>query len=144
MVTVNMLKPYYIKAEVDYIRVILAYQYFSVLINQKVYQFIPVEAKEIRINRRTRKVENVEAKFAFQKGKEVVYMTISELILLPDFVNQLHSIAEPYYISENTIDQVNESAIMIHELENENVKRLIDKALDEQDEEAFNALVKYL
>ncbi|UJL45367.1 IDEAL domain-containing protein [Virgibacillus sp. NKC19-16] len=144
MVTVNMLKPYYIKAEVDYVRVILAYQYFSVLINQKVYQFIPVEAKEIRINRRTRKVENVEAKFAFQKGKEVVYMTISELILLPDFVNQLHSIAEPYYISENTTDRINESAIMIRELENENVKRLIDKALDERDEEAFNTLVRYL
>lgn len=144
VVTVNMLKPYYIKTEDNYIRVILAYQYFSVLINQKVYQFIPVEAKEIRINRRTRKVENVEAKFAFQKGKEVVYMTLSELILLPDFLNQLHSIAESYYISENTTEQINESAIIFRELENENVKRLIDKALDERDEEAFHNLVKFL
>ncbi|WP_373893406.1 IDEAL domain-containing protein [Virgibacillus natechei] len=144
MVTVNMFKPYYIKAEDNHVRVILAYQYFSVLINQKVYQFIPVEEKEIRINRRTRKVENVEAKFAFQKGKEVVYMTVSELILLQDFVDQLHSIAEPYYINENTVDQINESAIIIRELENENMKRLIDKALDDRDEEAFNNLVKYL
>ncbi|MBY7144132.1 IDEAL domain-containing protein [Virgibacillus sp. NKC19-3] len=144
MVTVNMLKPYYIKAEDNYLRIILAYQYFSVLINQKIYQFIPVEAKEIRIHRRTGKVENVEAKFAFQKGKEVIYMTVSELMLLPDFVDQLHSIAEPYYINETAIDQKNESAIIVRELEHENVKRLIDKALDEQDKEAFHTLVKYL
>lgn len=55
MVTVKMLKPYYIKTEEEYVRVILAYQYFSVVINKKVYQFIPVEANEIRINRKTKK-----------------------------------------------------------------------------------------
>lgn len=146
MVTVKMLKPYYIKADTKYVRVILAYQYFSVLINQKVYQFIPVEAKEIRIDRSTQKVENIDAKFAFQKGKDVVYVSMSELISLPDFLYQLHAIAEPYYQKETTSknEQDNESAIIISELEQLNIKRLIDKALDERDKDAFYSLSKLL
>ncbi|GAB3068700.1 IDEAL domain-containing protein [Virgibacillus ainsalahensis] len=147
MVTVKMLKPYYIKAEEDVVRVILAYQYFSVLINKQVYQFIPVEAKEIRINRRTKKVENMEAKFAFQHEKDIVYMTIAELISLPDFLVQLNGIAEPYYENEISVDsdkQKTESAIFIRELEKQNIKRLIDKALDDRDEVTFYQLAKLL
>jgi uncharacterized protein YpiB (UPF0302 family) len=146
MVTVKMLKPYYIKADADYVRVILAYQYFSVIINQQVYQFIPVEAKEIRIDRKTRKVKNLEAKFAFQKGKEVVYVSMSELISLPDFLEQLHAIAEPYYKKDvmDQSDAENENVVIIAELERMNLKRLIDKALDDRDEESFNQLIKLL
>ncbi|WP_072889023.1 IDEAL domain-containing protein [Ornithinibacillus halophilus] len=146
MISVKMLKPYYIKADDQYVRIILAYQYFAVVINKKVYQFIPIEAKEIRINRKTRKVENVGARFAFQKGKDIVYMTMSELISLPDFLFQLHSIAKPYYDSmqmdSKQIKDVN--AVIIDELEHQNIKRLIDKALDERDEEVFRKLVQLL
>src|SRR5690625_6896551 len=62
MITVKMLKPYYIKSNAQHVRVVLAYQYFSVVINQDVYQFIPVEAKEIRLNRTNKKVENINAR----------------------------------------------------------------------------------
>lgn len=146
MVTVKMLKPYYIKADTNNVRVILAYQYFSVLINKKVYQFIPVEAKEIRIDRSTQKVKNIDAKFAFQKGKDVVYVSMSELISLPDFLHQLHAIAEPYYKKDakSINEQENESAIIIEELERLNIKRLIDRALDERDKKTFEALAKLL
>lgn len=146
MVTVKMLKPYYIKADAEYVRVILAYQYFSVIINQQVYQFIPVEAKEIRIDRSTRKVKNIDANFAFQKGKDVVYVSMSELITLPDFMEQLHAIAEPYYKKDTKEkkDPEDESAAIIYELEQMNLKRLIDKALDERDEIAFKQLVEFL
>lgn len=58
MFTVKMLRPYYIKADEDHVRVILAYQYFSLFINEKVYQFVPTKAKEIQISRRTQKVVN--------------------------------------------------------------------------------------
>ncbi|MGM8213693.1 hypothetical protein ACLIBH_13025 [Virgibacillus sp. W0430] len=81
MVTVKMLKPYYIKMSNDYVRVILAYQYFSIVINNKVYQFVPIEEKEIRINRKTQEVANIEAKFAFQKGKDIIYITMKKLFL---------------------------------------------------------------
>ncbi|WP_188454160.1 IDEAL domain-containing protein [Virgibacillus oceani] len=146
MVTVKMLKPYYIKEDENYVRIVLAYQYFAVFINNKVYQFVPVEAKEIRINRKTQKVENIEDKFAFQKGKEIIYIPMAELVSLPDFLIELHSIAEPYYVKEEQekIEQKNETAIIIDELEQINVRRLIDKALDERDEKSFHSLVKLL
>ncbi|WP_085991335.1 IDEAL domain-containing protein [Oceanobacillus senegalensis] len=153
MVTVKMLKPYYIKTDSKYVRIVLAYQYFSVVIDNKDYQFIPIEANEFRINRRTQKVENIDAKFAFQHGKEVVYLTLAKLITLPDFLQQLHAIAGSYYIretketnemEESKKDNSIESAIIIEELEKMNVKRLIDKALDDRDEAVFKELVKYL
>lgn len=147
MVTVKMLKPYYIKTDQNFVRVILAYQYFAIFINQKVYQFVPIEAKEIRINRRTKKIANMDAKFAFQKGKDIIHIPMTELISLPDFLMQIHSIAKPYYvhdISENEPEQHFENAEMMEKLEKENIKRLIDNALDLRDEAAFYKLVKLL
>src|SRR5690625_7776425 len=98
MITVKMLKPYYIKANAQHVRVVLAYQYFSVVINQDVYQFIPAEAKEIRPTRTKKKVENINARSASQKGKKDGYMSMTELISLPACIDQLHSIAEPSFI----------------------------------------------
>ena len=145
MISVKMLKPYYIKADEQFVRIILAYQYFSVVINKIVYQFIPVEGKEIRINRRTRKVENVGSRFAFQKEKEIIYLTMTELITLPDFLTQLHNIAKPYYNTGQEINEINtEIELVMEELEKINIKRLIDKALDERDEKTFRELVKLL
>lgn len=149
MVTVKMLKPYYIKTEETHVRIILAYQYFSVLINRKVYQFIPVEANEIRIDRRTKKVVNTEAVFAFQNGKDVVNLPMSKLISLPDFLKQLDAIAESYYIQEQENDvsisiMEEELALLIEEMEKNNIRRLIDLALDNRDKHAFDRLTKLL
>ena len=102
MVTVKMLKPYYVKTEEKYIRIILAYQYFSIIMNKKVYQFIPVKSTEVRINRKTKKIENVDDVFAFQKGKEVLTISMSQLISIPGFLEMLHRIAESYYLPEDT------------------------------------------
>lgn len=149
MVTVKMLKPYYIKMSTEYIRVILAYQYFSVLINDKVYHFVPIEEQEIRIDRKTQQVVNIEATFAFQKGKDIIHIAMKKLISLPDFLVQLHSIAEPYYKQSEIENKgkdvsIDEGAIMIEELEKLNIKRLIDKSLDDRDDQAFYELVKLL
>ncbi|WP_010647669.1 IDEAL domain-containing protein [Oceanobacillus massiliensis] len=147
MVTVKMLKPYYVKTEQESIRVILAYQYFSVMINKKVYQFIPVESNEIRINRKTKKVENTEAVFAFQNGKDIVNVPMSKLISIPDFLQQLHSIAESYYQNESELSKTEQEkaiALLIDDLEKDNLKRLIDRALDLRDKKSFYALSKQL
>lgn len=143
MVTVKMLKPYHIKADPNKLYVIVSPPYFTVSINKEEYQFVPMKAREIIINRRTRLIENVEAEFAFQKGENVIYIAMSELILMPDFVVQLDSIAAPFYIRpiEHT-DEVND--VIIDELERLNKRRLIDKALDERDEDAFYELLKLL
>src|SRR5690625_4055422 len=147
MVSVKLLKPYYIKMNSEYIRVILAYQYFSLFINKKVYHFVPIEGSEILVNRRTKKVVNTETKFAFQKGKEVIYITMKKLTTLVDFMDQLEEIIQPYYETEeekNSLvvhqpeDDLNDvTALIIKELEVQNIKRLIDQSLDTYDEETF-------
>jgi|SRR5690625_2036735 len=149
MVTVKLLKPYYIKMNAEYIRVILAYQYFSLFINKKVYHFVPIEGQEILVNRKTRQVVNTETKFAFQKGKDIVYLTVKKLTSLTDFMDQLDEIIKPYY--ENTLpvqkqdNQLDDrTELIIKELEVQNIKRLIDKSLDENDIVTFNELVKLL
>src|SRR5699024_8903413 len=134
MVSVKLLKPYYIKMNSEYIRIILAYQYFSLFINKKVYHFVPIEGQEILVNRRTKKVVNTETKFAFQKGKDVIYITMKKLTSLVDFMDQLEEIIEPYYEEEENNERklvvqpkekLNEmTTLIVNELEEQNVKRL--------------------
>lgn len=147
MVTVKMLKPYYIKSDHQHVRVILAYQYFSIVIKKQVYHFVPMDAKEIIINKKTKKIVNVEARFAFQKGKDIIYISMTELITLPDFLIQLYFIVESYY-AQNKIEHKEEPNPeldqIIKRLEQQNIKRLIDKALDERDSKKFHLLVKML
>lgn len=148
MVTIKLLKPYYIKTSDEIVRVILAYQYFTMIINKEVYQFVPLDAKEVHVNRKTQKIENTDAIFAFQKGKEIVHIGMTELIMLPDFLDQILSIVEPYFEQDQMdsdrqkIAENNEK--VIEELEEENIRRLIDKALDEKNEETFMKLANLL
>lgn len=148
MVTLKMLKPYYIKTEKNFVRIILAYQYFSVVMNNKVFQFIPVESNEIRLNRRTEKIENIDAVFAFQNGKDIVNVPMVKLITLPEFLEQIHEIGKPYYFNTPRNLAVKETkddhSAVIAELEKQNILRLIDKALDERNEQSFNELTLLL
>jgi len=149
MVSVKLLKPYYIKMNAEYIRVILAYQYFSLIINKKVYHFIPIEGQEILVNRNTKKVVNTETKFAFQNGNDVVYLTMKKLVSLKDFMAQLDEIIQPYekHLQKNKMvkDEVDDqTALFMKELERKNILRMIDKALDEKDENAFRELVSLM
>ncbi|RCW74744.1 IDEAL domain-containing protein [Saliterribacillus persicus] len=137
MVSIKMFKPYYVKEEGKYIRVVLAYQYFSLVLDGGVYHFVPLEAREIRFNRETQKIENEEAVFVFQKGKSFNRISLAELIQVEDFQEHLANILRPHLTEEpNTtsnpaIDEV------IYALEHENIKRLIDQALINKDQKAF-------
>src|SRR5690625_3691384 len=133
MVSVKLLKPYYIKMNSEYIRIILAYQYFSLFINKQVYHFVPIEGQEILVNRKTKQVVNTETKFAFQKGKDIIYITMKKLTSLVDFMDQLEEIIKPYYEKSLMVkredDQLSDkTALIIKELEVQNIKRLIDKS----------------
>src|SRR5699024_6610742 len=134
--------------EKNYVRIILAYQYFSVVIKNKVFQFIPVEANEIRLNRRTEKIENMDAVFAFQNGKDIVNVPMVKLIALPEFLEQIHEIGKPYYFNatprRQAVEETDNNDMIIAELEKQNILRLIDKALDAYDEPSFNELTKLL
>src|SRR5699024_10755344 len=149
MVTVDILNPYYIKISSEYIRVILAYQYFSLLINNKVYHFVPIEGQEILVNRKTKQVVKTETKFAFQKGKDVIYMTMKKLSSLSDVMDQVESIVDPYYVKSDmlpsTKDGLNiDTEELIKEMEEQNVKRLIGFAIDERDEQDFHQWIDVL
>ncbi|SDK02823.1 IDEAL domain-containing protein [Sediminibacillus albus] len=142
MLSVKRFKPYYIKEERDCIRVVLAYQYFSLLLDDKVYQFVPLEAREIRVNRETRKVENEDDVFVFQKGKEYNRLPLSDLIRLKDFLTQLNTIIHPYLLKSPQI--MDEAESIIEQLEKENLKRLIDKALEAGDKGEFERFTNTL
>lgn len=144
-----MLKPYYIKMNSEYIKIILAYQYFTLLIDQKLYHFVPIEGREILINRKTKKVVNTETKFAFQKDDDIIYITMKKLTSLVDFMDQLGEIIKPYYENpmatfEEDIELSESTNKLIRKLELDNVKRLIDESLDKRDEETFKELIKLL
>lgn len=147
LVTINMLKPYYIKADEHHIRIILAHRYFSVLIKEEVYNFVPFEEKEIIIERKTKRILNIEGKYAFQKEEEIIYFTMAELISLDDFLMQLYLLIESYYVKDQKHNHKRvkkENDHVINELERLNVMRLIDEALDRRDKTLFELLVKQL
>ncbi|HLS66037.1 MAG TPA: IDEAL domain-containing protein [Pseudogracilibacillus sp.] len=149
MVSVKLLKPYYIKLNSKYIRIILAFQYFSLLIDKKVYHFVPIEGQEILVNRKTKQIVNTDTKLAFQKGKDITYFTIGKLTSLSDFMDQIEEIIRPYEektpLDPKKRKQINkQTEQVIMDLERENIKRLIDQALDDKDEATFESLVKWL
>ncbi|MFD2922518.1 IDEAL domain-containing protein [Halobacillus naozhouensis] len=146
MLNVKMLKPYYVKEDKRFIRVVLAYQYFSLFIDDELYQFIPKESREIIIDRKRKRVHNVFDIFVFQRGKRIVYVSVADLIALPDFLTHLHSITAPYYKEDvkNIIEEKTDIAAIIDELEKSNLQRLIDQSLDIRDHDAFTTLTETL
>lgn len=146
MVSVKLLKPYFIKMNAEFIRIILAYQYFAILIDNKVYHFIPIEGHEILINRKTKRVVNTDTKFAFQHGSKIIYLTIKKLTTLDDFMLLIEDIIEPYegevVEKKPTIKETTNE--IIQELEKENILRMIDDSLDHREERQFIQLVAQL
>jgi len=146
MVSVKLLKPYFIKVNEEYIRIILAYQYFTIAINGEVYNFIPIEGHEILINRKTKRIVNTDTKFAFQKEEKVIYLTLKKLTTLKDFMSLIDQMIEPYseemeVEKAEAIEKVNE---LVTFLERENIKRLIDDSLDNGNMDSFQHYVGLL
>ncbi len=137
LLSVKMFKPYYVKEEGNYIRVMLAYQYFSLLMDEKVYHFVPLEAREIRINRDTQEIENKDAVFVFQKGKKYNRITLEDLMKIKDFEDHLSIVLSSYMVMPQTKNKKDNIDHAIMELERNNLLRLIDKALDERDQAKF-------
>src|SRR5690625_2983469 len=147
MLTIKNLKPYRVTCDDKYIYVTLAYRYFDVIIHKEVYQFIPIEAKIVKLDRNTRQIINKDAQFAFQKDNKIVYVQMTELMILPQFLHGLNKIIDSFFEKNATTKQkgyLENVDLIIYQLERENIKRLIDIALDEKDEQTFNRLVKKL
>lgn len=144
MVTVKVLKPYCIKTDAENIYILLDEDNFTISINDVVCQYIPIKSKEIIINRYTKKIENLDAIFAFKQEELIFHLSMSELINIPDFLIKLYFITRPHMEYKQTEVLHEDIDVIIDELERQNIKRLIDKALDERNEEAFYDLIAML
>src|SRR5699024_12871165 len=104
------------------------------------------KAKEIKINRKARKLTNSNLSFEHQNRGKHIYISMKQLMKLVDFLQFLNPNTNPFYVDgeAEVHHDTNENEIIIDELDRLNIKRLIDKSLDERDEAAFYTLLKLL
>lgn len=143
MLQVKLMKPFYSKQEGQIRKLVFAYQYFSILKDDELFHFIPVEGKEIIINIKTYKVENLSEVFVFQKGNRFIRLPLYQLLLVSDIHIHLQTILQLDDMGDNEImnDVQEEAEVAIQELEEENRYRMIDYALQQRNESLFNMLI---
>ncbi|SDN22704.1 hypothetical protein SAMN05518871_10425 [Psychrobacillus sp. OK028] len=143
MILVQLMKPFYTKYEGESIKMVFAYQYFSIRKDDELFHFIPVEGKEIILNAMTLQVENLSEVFVFQKGNRFIRLPLYQLLLVSDIHVHLQSILE----EANQVDKqgvsIEGTDEVIKLLEQQNLERMIDFALITKDESLFNTLLQY-
>jgi hypothetical protein len=124
-------------------KLVFAYQYFSIKKDDELFHFIPVEGKEIIVNMTTYQVENLSEVFVFQKGNRFIRLPLYQLLLVSDIHTHLQTILqhnEPEDRETGT-DVKQEANEFISLLEGENLSRMIDYALQTRDENLFKRLL---
>jgi len=139
-----MLKPCQVQVNRDNIFILLKDSYFTMEIDKNIYEFVDQKERKVIVNRETGKIENTDSMMAFKKEDNIVYIALSELTLMPEFLIEIYYIAKPYYKNKQKRTLANETDLIISELEQQNVKRLIDRALDEKNKKEFHELIKLL
>lgn len=142
MLQVQLMKPFNMKIEDDRIKLVFAYQYFSIRKEDEIFQFIPVEGKEIIINAKNLQVENLSDIFVFQKGNRFIRLPLYQLMLVSDIHVHLQEIIDANNkvpVEELSIEGIAE---LIDILEKENYKQMIDYSLDHRDELLFQQLME--
>jgi hypothetical protein len=148
MIHVQYMKPFYTKVTGSKLRLVFAYQYFSIMKEDEAFHFIPIEGKEIVVNLNTMQVENLSEVFVFQRGNRFIRLPLYQLLLVSNVHDHLMPLldsaaANVPELSNQSEDFDLETLEVIHFLESENLSRLIDNALLERDEAAFyNLLMK--
>ena len=141
------MKPFYTKVSEKKLRLVFAYQYFSIVKDQELYHFVPVEGKEMIINLDSKQIENLSEIFVFQRGNHFIRLPLYQLLLISNVHEHLTPILEKASIHDETNQSITkkdgdlEIEKMIIQFEEENLNRLIDQALEARDEERFYALV---
>lgn len=140
------MKPFYTKVSGAKLRLVFAYQYFSIMKDEEIYHFIPIEGKEMIVNLNTMQVENLSEVFVFQRGNRFIRLPLYQLLLVSNVHEHLMPILEssavnvqPVKVEMNEIDE--EILSLIQSLEEENLSRLIDNALADRNEALFYDLM---
>ena len=145
MIHVQYMKPFYTKMKDNTLRLVFAYQYFSIRKEEDLFHFIPIEGKEMIVNLDTMQVENLSEVFVFQKGNRFLRLPLYQLLLISNIHEHLAPILEN--ITPKTAEQKNNQPKsdvdqLIQLLVLQNVDNLIDEALATYNEEMFYHLVQ--
>lgn len=144
MIKVQFMKPFYTKVSGTKLRLVFAYQYFSIIKDDEVYHFIPIEGKEMNIDLTTMQFQNLSEVFVFQCGKQFMRMPLYQLLLVSDVHNYLKPIIEQHSVegseTNETLTCSAEVEELILEIEKMHLQHAIDKALKDRDITAFNVL----
>lgn len=149
MITIKFMKPFYTKVANKKLRIVFAYQYFSILKDDEIFHFIPIEGKEIIINLENSQIENSSEVFVFQRGNRFIRLPLYQLFLVSNIQEFFNPILDQNSsdLSLTSSDLVDSKEVkiktkeFISQLELENINHLIDIALDERNEEEFYRLL---
>lgn len=150
MLSVQRMTPFFTKKEEFRIRLVFAYQYFSIIKNDELFHFIPAEGKEIVINMKSLQVENLGEVFVFQRGNRFIRLPLYQLLLISDLHMHLNIILEGSIDVDMEVqvelpeEVIVESIEIIGNLEHENRLRMIDYALETNNIHLFNELTEGL
>ncbi|MED4889259.1 transcriptional regulator [Lysinibacillus fusiformis] len=146
MMQVQYMKPFYTKITGDKLRLVFAYQYFSILKENEIFHFIPIEGKEMIINMKTQQIENLSEVFVFQKGNRFIRLPLYQLLLITNVHDHLAPILESAtpkqqlpLVSTVTVGEIDQ---LITEIEIRNLDNLIDQALLENNKSLFFHLLQ--
>ncbi|MCG7337367.1 transcriptional regulator [Sporosarcina sp. ACRSM] len=148
MLSIQRVTPFFTSQEDFRLRLVFAYQYFSIVKGGEVFQFIPSEGKEIVINMKSLQVENLGEVFVFQRGNRFIRLPLYQLLLISDLHTHLAIILEGA-VNMETEEKMPEVVILeaegiIEQLEAENRLRMIDYALETDNVQMFNELTEGL
>ncbi|MFC5589140.1 transcriptional regulator [Sporosarcina soli] len=148
MLSIQRVTPFFTSQEDFRLRLVFAYQYFSIVKGGEVFQFIPSEGKEIVINMKSLQVENLGEVFVFQRGNRFIRLPLYQLLLISDLHTHLTIILEGA-VNMETEEKMPEVVILeaegiIEQLEVENRLRMIDYALETDNVQMFNELTEGL
>lgn len=147
MIQVQFMKPFYTKLSGTKLRLVFAYQYFSIMKEEEIFHFIPIEGKEMIVDLNTMQVENLSEVFVFQRGNRFVRLPLYQLLLVSNVHDYLLPIIEsvsthinpPQKEQHYQFDEEVEGIVRV--LEEENLARLIDDALESRNEALFHDLM---
>lgn len=150
MLSVQRMTPFFTRKEEFRLRLVFAYQYFSIIKGGETFHFIPAEGKEIIINTKSLQVENLGEVFVFQRGNRFIRLRLYQLLLVSDLHTHLNQILEGSIDMDIEVkvelpeEVVVESKALIESIEMEYHLRMIDYALETNDQLLFNKLTEGL
>lgn len=141
---VNHLKPLYKQLKDGKLHLAFAYQHLSIIKDDKEFHFIPLDGKEMVVNLKTYKIENVSDVFVFQNGSHFMRLPLYQLLCFPNIYDYLLPIIEEKIVNHHDCnkDEINEETNeLIKEIMHFHQVNLIDKLLEAKDFDGLKTIM---